>query len=150
MSVERYARSASETLTRTVIHLDEIHALAMDMARPNRRKQRGLSLLVEYYRAPGVAGLSQRGTRVLPGAQSRQEVLWQVQVPQGCYALRSDGPQLPVRSASFGQPLPSPQARKPVIRVHCVGGREYANEDFFYFTSKIGAYICNFCQKLDT
>ena len=41
MYVERLARSAPDTLTRTVVHQDEIHVLAAHMAKPNHRKQRG-------------------------------------------------------------------------------------------------------------
>ena len=41
MSVERLARSAPDTPARTVVHLDEIHVLAVHMAKPNHRRQRG-------------------------------------------------------------------------------------------------------------
>ena len=41
MSVERLARSAPDTPAKTVVHDDEIHVLAVHMAKPNHRKQRG-------------------------------------------------------------------------------------------------------------
>ena len=41
MSVERLARSAPDTPAKTVVHVDEIHVLAVHMAKPNHRKQRG-------------------------------------------------------------------------------------------------------------
>ena len=41
MSVERLARSAPDTSARTVVHKDEIRVLAVNMAKPNDRKQRG-------------------------------------------------------------------------------------------------------------
>ncbi len=40
MSVERLARSAPDTPARTAVHVDEIHVLAVHMAKPNHRKQR--------------------------------------------------------------------------------------------------------------
>ncbi len=41
MSVGRLAPSAPETPARTVVHLDGIHVLAVHMAKPNHRRQRG-------------------------------------------------------------------------------------------------------------
>ena len=43
MSVERLARSVPDTPSRTVVHEDEIHVLAIHMSKPNHRKQRGPS-----------------------------------------------------------------------------------------------------------
>ena len=40
MSVERLARCAPDTPARTVVHPDEIHVLAVHMAKPNHRRQR--------------------------------------------------------------------------------------------------------------
>ncbi len=41
MSVERLARSAPETPARTVVHPDNVHVLAVQMAKPNHRRQHG-------------------------------------------------------------------------------------------------------------
>ena len=51
MSVERLARSAPDTPAKTVVHDDEIHVLAVHMAKPNHRKQRARRTLTRRSRS---------------------------------------------------------------------------------------------------